>query len=96
MIEIKFLDVAETEYETAADWYAERSIAAADRFAAEVETAIESIRKNPEQNPRWDDRYRFRMVDRFPYYVAYRQTTELIVIVAIRHAAQDQGVWTGR
>jgi plasmid stabilization system protein ParE len=96
MIDFRFHPTASLEYEKAIDWYLEKSAHVASRFVAEVETAIELIRKYPERYPRWDDQYRFYLLDRVPYYVAYRHTSELVVIVAIRHAAQDQDAWKGR
>jgi plasmid stabilization system protein ParE len=96
MISIPVLPAAQVEYEHATDWYLERSVAAATRFVANVESAIESIRAHPEQYPRWDDQHRFCLVEEFPYYIAYRHDSEKVVIVAIRHAARDQEAWKGR
>jgi plasmid stabilization system protein ParE len=96
MSDLEFLTVARIEYQSAADWYAERNVATADRFASKVETAIESIRAHPEQHPRWDDRYRYYLVPRFPYFVAYRHEGDRVVIVAVRHTSQDSVAWTDR
>jgi plasmid stabilization system protein ParE len=87
---------AQAEYEEAADWYAERSAVAAARFASEVEAAIEAIRKHPDSYARLDETHRFYLLNRFPYYVAYRDKLGLVEIVAIRHGAQDQDAWKGR
>jgi plasmid stabilization system protein ParE len=96
MIDSGILPIAQAEYESAVDWYLDKSPAAASRFVAEVETAIDAIRKYPDRFPRWDDLYRFYLLDTFPYYVAYRLTSDGIAIVAIRHGAQDQDAWQGR
>jgi len=87
---------AQAEYEKAADWYAERSAVAAERFASEVEAAIDAIRKHPDSYARLDEAHRFYLLNRFPYYVAYRQKPGLVEVVAVRHAAQDQDAWIGR
>ncbi len=87
MIDSEILPAAEVEYNQAIDWYLEKSVSAANRFAAEVETAIETIRARPEQFSRWDDRYRFYLLNKFPYFVAYRNTSTLVVIVAIRRTS---------
>jgi len=87
---------AQAEYEKAADWYAERSVVAAERFASEVEVAIEAIRKHPDGYARLDETHRFYLLNRFPYYIAYRYKPGLVEIVAIRHGAQDQEAWKGR
>jgi toxin ParE1/3/4 len=87
---------AQTEYEHAAAWYAERNATAAQRFVSEVETAIEQIRKFPDRYARIGETHRYYLLNRFPYYVAYRQKAGIVEIVAIRHAARDQDVWKGR
>ena len=81
---------AQAEYENAADWYAERSTVAAQRFISEVQVAIEAIRKHPDRYARLDDTHRFYLLKRFPYYVAYRQKQPFVEIIAVRHGAQDQ------
>lgn len=96
---MKKLDIllsARLEYAEAVDWYLERSVSAAERFRAEVERAIEAVHEHPGQYPRWDDTYRYYLLKKFRYFVAYRQTEDSVVIVAIRHAARDQGAWKGR
>jgi plasmid stabilization system protein ParE len=96
MNDLDFLTVARAEYASAANWYANQSVIAADRFATEVEMAIDAIRKNPTQYARWDDRYRFYLLDRFPYYVAYRCEPRKVVIVAVVHTSRDSAAWTDR
>jgi plasmid stabilization system protein ParE len=96
VIDFELLPVAELEFQAAADWYAERNPTAGDRFVDEVAAAIEAIRRNPEGFGRMHRRYRICMVDGFPYYVAYRISSGVVVIVAIRHASQDQDAWKSR
>jgi plasmid stabilization system protein ParE len=96
MTSVDVVATARSEFRAAFHWYRDRSPHAGRRFALEVKSSIAAIRQHPERFARWDDAYRFRMLDRFPYYVAYRHTSELVVIVAIRHAAQDQDAWRGR
>ena len=96
MTDFELLPAARLEYANAFQWYAHQNPAAAERFATEVEAAIEAIRRNPDRYPRWDDDYRFYMLRKFPYFIAYRIVADLTVIVAIRHASQDQDAWKGR
>jgi toxin ParE1/3/4 len=93
MTDSRLLPAAQREYDQAVDWYLEKSVSAASRFVEEVEFAIESIRKNPDRYPRWDDEYRYCLLDSFPYYIAYRCVPESVVVVAIRHASRDQDAW---
>jgi plasmid stabilization system protein ParE len=96
MSSFKLLVAAEVEYNQAADWYLAQSRKAADRFASEVERAIEAVCSHPERYARWDDTYRYYLLDKFPYFMAYRHTDEQITIVAIRHTSRDEGAWTDR
>jgi toxin ParE1/3/4 len=96
MPDFELLPSARIEYADAFQWYAGRSLIAVERFVAEMEAAFEAIQRNPELYPRWNDVYRFYMLKKFPYFIAYRQANELIVIVAIRHSTQDQDAWKGR
>jgi plasmid stabilization system protein ParE len=96
MTKVDVLPPARDDFRSALRWYRDRSARAARRFALEVKIAISAIREHPERYAKWDDRYRFRMLKRFPYYVAYRHTSDSVVIVAIRHAARDQDAWRTR
>jgi plasmid stabilization system protein ParE len=49
MSKLRLLAAAEVEYNQAANWYLEQSRKAANRFAAEVEQAIEAICSHPER-----------------------------------------------
>jgi plasmid stabilization system protein ParE len=87
---------AQAEYEGAVAWYVKRSTRVGQRFASEVEAAIEAIQRHPESFARLDETHRCYLLHRFPYYVAYRQKPGLIEVVAIRHASQDQDAWKDR
>jgi plasmid stabilization system protein ParE len=90
------LEVAKSEYFSALQWYSGKSLAVAERFSSEFNAAIESIVRNPEQHPRWDDQHRYYLLNDFPYFVGYRYQPDEILIVAVRHTSQDQDVWVTR
>jgi plasmid stabilization system protein ParE len=96
MTEVDVLTVARREFREAIRWYRERSPRTSKRFALEVKSAIAAVREHPEQYPRWDDRYRYYLLKKFPCYVAYRHSSDKVVIVAVRHAAQDADAWLDR
>jgi plasmid stabilization system protein ParE len=96
MTKIDVLEQARVEFRAARQWYRELNPVAAKRFAMEVKSAIAAIRRNPDWYARWNDSYRFYLLKRFPFFVAYRHTKELIVIVAVRHTSRDQDAWKGR
>jgi len=96
MTDFELFPLARLEYAGAFQWYADQSIVAAERFAAEFEAAIEAIRQHPDRYPRWNEKYRFYLLNKFPYLIAYRLEKKTIVVVADRHTSQDQDAWKGR
>ena len=93
---IRFLRLAEQDITTAIDWYRERSPIAAERFANDIDAAVGKIAADPERFPRWDDRHKFLLLRRFPYYVAFRVETDHALIVAVRHASLGTEEWSLR
>lgn len=96
MIELVVYAAARAEFEAAVKWYAARSRTAAERFEASIDAAVSEIRQYPKRHPKWDEQHRFALVQRFPYYIAYRETSQRIEIVAIQHAARDSSIWINR
>jgi plasmid stabilization system protein ParE len=96
MRSINVLAVASAEFREAFRWYRGRSLMVGRRFALEVKSAIASIHAHPDQQLRWDNVYGFRMLDKFPYFVAFRESADEVVIVAVRHTSRDQDAWQGR
>jgi plasmid stabilization system protein ParE len=68
----------------------------AGRFVGEMQAAIEAVQGHPDRYSRIDEIHRLYLLDRFPYYIAYRQVGGAIEIVAIRHSSQDQDAWKDR
>ena len=66
MNDIAIHPAAQAECEAAADWYAQQSAIAAQRFASEVEAAIEAIRKRPDSYARLDETHRYYLLNKFP------------------------------
>jgi len=87
---------AEAEYESALDWYMERSIRAADRFEAAFDAAIQIIAESPKLYPLLDDRHRYSLLRRYPYSVIYRLDDGMVRIVAVAHSKRLPGYWIGR
>jgi toxin ParE2 len=96
MSKLRVLSPAEFDLAEAIDWYLERSVSAADRFLAEVNAAFSAIEQEPERFPQWDSSHRYRLLNRFPYYIAYRVEAEDVLIVAVRHTARESTDWPDR
>jgi plasmid stabilization system protein ParE len=93
---LKLHPLARREYEDAVDWYQSRSDQLGTRFSSEVEKALAEIFRHPEQNARLDEIHFLYVLARFPYYLVYRLMGGSVVVVAIRHNAQQQNVWQAR
>jgi len=94
--ELEYLDHALEEAESAAHWYAERSLAAAAQFSAELDDAEAAIVERPEAWPPFDHGTRRYLLRRFPFSVVYRIEKFRILIVAVAHGRRRPGYWKGR
>ena len=94
-IELTIHPATRAEYEAAVDWYAQHSTLAASQFTSEVEEAIEAIQSRPGDHARLNSIHPLYLLDKFPYYIAYRFTDEQVTIVAIRHTSRDD-TWLER
>lgn len=93
---ISFLDVAQSEFDDAIDYYEERRSELGLEFAEEVEQALERINHYPEAWSPLSSQVRRCVVNRFPYSVIYEIRREIIIIVAIQHHHQKPESWRSR
>jgi toxin ParE1/3/4 len=84
---------ARDELAEAAAWYRRKSPAVAASFKAAVRQTLRSISEWPAGSPKISDRVRRALTSTFPYAVFYSDESEEIVILAIRHQAQDPKSW---
>jgi len=90
-------EAAEAEYAAAADWYAERSIAAADGFTEAVAAAFRRILDRPEWGAACDDAHRLVIVRGYPYQIIYRTVADdLILVIAVAHCSRRPDYWVQR
>lgn len=94
--ELEYLEDALQEAETAARWYAERSVTAAAGFSDEIDAAESAIVRLPEAWPPFDHGTRRYLLHRFPFSVVYRVEARRILIVAVAHARRRPGYWKAR
>jgi len=90
-------EAAEAEYQAAAEWYAERSLAAADGFTEAVAAAFRRILAHPERGAACDDVHRLVIVRALPYQIIYRMAADnSILVVAVAHCSRRPAYWAGR
>ena len=87
---------AVAEAQAAVQWYRERSALAANAFLSELDLAIERIAENPGMFPHYVRGTRRYILQRFPFYLVYRQVSGKIQIVAIAHGRRRPGYWKKR
>lgn len=87
---------AVAEANAAAAWYAERNPALRRAFIAELDRAVDSIRKSPEGWPGYEAGTRRYLMRRFPFMVVYREIGSTIQIVAVAHTRRRPGYWKTR
>lgn len=97
MAELVVGEAAEAEYAAAADWYAIRSLAAADGFTEAVAAAFRGILARPEWGAACDDDHRLVIVRGYPYQIIYRMAADnLVLVVAVAHCSRRPDYWAGR
>ena len=95
-----FHSEAAEEYLTATQYYIEHaSPLIATVFVAEVEAAVEALRRSPMRWPVIEEpQIRRYLLSRFPYSVYYRWEADhnRVAIYAIMHTSRRPGYWRGR
>lgn len=87
---------AEAEADGAFEWYWARSESAALGFDAELRNAFSTLQKNPRIYASYLRETRRIMLNRYPFFVVFRELPRKIQIVAIAHAKRRPGYWRGR
>lgn len=87
---------AEAELLDAIAYYAENDVQVADRFAQEIDAALELVVSLPTTWPILEDGVRRCLVNRFPYALLYRIEPDGIHIYAITHLRRRPGYWKHR
>jgi toxin ParE1/3/4 len=87
---------ADEEVIAARKWYEARSEVAAQAFALEIDHAIEQILEAPLRYPVGPRGERRFILNRFPYTILYRISTDYVFITAIAHQSRRPGYWRQR
>jgi plasmid stabilization system protein ParE len=95
---LRFNSLVVSDLQRAVDWYERHSLAAANRFRAAAQVALERIAKSPKQSAVVFEDLDARLfrIPRFPYLVLYRVSGQVVVIEGIFHSSTDPGDWRRR
>jgi plasmid stabilization system protein ParE len=87
---------AEPESREIVDWYWSQSSVAAVDFAEELKAALARLRKTPQACSPYLFSTRRILLNRFPFFVVFRERLHDIQIVAVAHAKRRPGYWAKR
>jgi plasmid stabilization system protein ParE len=93
---VRFHTEAASELESAIDYLSAIAPALAERFAIEVERALEQIREFPQMGGRTLGAGRRWFVRRFNYELIYREADDCIFVLAVAHERRAPGYWISR
>lgn len=101
MIPYRLHREAEEELYAAAAYYEDRMVGLGVDFIGEVERAIRWVRRSPDASQRWPDippelGVRRKLLDRFPFGLAYLQASDRVAFLAIAHLSRAPGYWLSR
>ena len=82
----EFHPEAEQEFIEAAAYYERNVTGLGERFSNEVRYAIERLLEYPDLGSPIDADLRRLMLTRFPFFLIYSFTTDLLWVVAVAHA----------
>jgi len=92
----EFHPEAEEEFIEAAAYYERNVPGLGERFGREVLRGIERLLEYPELGSLIDPNLRKLVLIRFPYFLIYSFTTDLLRIVAVAHTRRRPGYWRAR
>jgi len=84
---------AESESDGAFEWYWVRSELAALGFDAELRDAYSTLRESPQICAPYLYGTRRILLNRYPFFVVFRELPKEIQIVAVAHAKRRPGYW---
>jgi toxin ParE1/3/4 len=93
---VEFHEEAAWESEAALEWYLERSVLAASKFADAISRAMNKIVEAPHRWPAGSHGTRKFILQRFPFAIVYRELPAAIQVVAIAHTRRKPGYWKQR
>jgi hypothetical protein len=95
-MEIRFLEIAQIEFDESVEYYNTESVGLGDIFLLEIVNAIERIEHFPEAWHPFSNNTRRCQLHRFPYGIIYQILDTEILIVAIAHLHRKPDYWKDR
>ena len=90
---VVFRAAARAELSEAAAWYRSKSIVVTDAFRRAIQLTISDIAERPKSFVEIVPDIHRALTPQFPYAIFFAEENETIVILAIKHQAQDPATW---
>jgi len=90
---VSFRPEARQELSSAAAWYRSRSISVARAFRTAIRQAIAAISERPDSFAEIGGGVRRALTPPFPYAIFFNETNETVLVLAVKHQAQDPESW---
>jgi hypothetical protein len=84
------------EYTEAVEFYEDHAPGLRRDFFEEVRRVLWLVEKNPGIGSPFDGSYRRAYCRRFPFGVGYRETAEVVWVLAVMHLRRRPGYWKDR
>jgi toxin ParE1/3/4 len=92
----RFTEAASADLKEARAFYAKAGGEARKRFNAQVRTAVDLLRRQPEAGTPKGRTLREHTLDVFPYSLIYSVEDNEVVIAVVRHHSRDPTFWYDR
>jgi toxin ParE1/3/4 len=96
MTSLRYHSAVKAEVKAAFDYYWDDSQSAALNFNRNLQAAYRKLRKYPRLYPEYLHGTRRVLLDRYPYFVVFRELDDAIQIIAVAHAKRRPGYWKTR
>ena len=93
---LKYHPATRREIKASHAWYVRQSVQAADGFYEELLPALDRVQEQPRLYPPHLYGTQRVVLDRYPFFIVYRELLHEIQIVAVAHAKRRPGYWAKR
>ena len=95
-MQVRFLDVAQQEFDETVEYYNTESQGLGDQFLLEVLSSLERIKQFPQAWHPFSKNSRRCQTRRFPYGITYQILESEVLIVALAHLHRRPAYWLER
>ncbi|MCK5536795.1 MAG: type II toxin-antitoxin system RelE/ParE family toxin [Flavobacteriaceae bacterium] len=96
MLEVEFLDLAQSELDDAFEYYEYQQANLGYRFVQEIYNTLTLIKEYPSAWIQNSEHTRRCLVKSFPYGVIYHKKENIILVVAIANLHKEPNYWAKR